>query len=94
MDSTLVIPATNNCFRNIEIVNSTTSSSVSSGSRNDSGLEGTLELPDGELCRSLPPLVSTEEMFQRIRQLRAWFPAGLRISGGRWKAKTAVKFRL
>lgn len=53
-----------------------------------------LKLPDGEGFRSLPPQVSLAKMIQRIRQLREWFPAGLRCPEERWQAKTTVEFQL
>jgi hypothetical protein len=57
-----------------------------------SGLE--LDLPNGEGFGSLPPRVSIAEMIERSRQLRRWFPAGLRRAEERWQAKTAVEFHL
>ena len=53
-----------------------------------------LNLPDGEGIRSFPPRVSLAELIQRNRQLRRWFPSGLRRPEERWQAKTAVEFRL
>ena len=57
-----------------------------------SGLD--LTLPDAEGFRSLPPRVSLARMIQRSRQLRRWFPSGLRSAEERWQAKTAVEFHL
>jgi hypothetical protein len=56
------------------------------------GLE--LELPNGEGFDSLPPRVSLAEMIERSRQLRCWFPTGLRRAEERWQAKTDVEFHL
>jgi hypothetical protein len=56
------------------------------------GLE--LDLPSGEFFGSLPPLVSIVEMIERSRQLRRWFPKGLRSGEERWQAKTAAEFHL
>jgi hypothetical protein len=53
-----------------------------------------LKLPPGEKFRSLPPLVSIEEMMRRSRQLREWFPAGLPTEQERWRAKSEVEFKL
>jgi hypothetical protein len=53
-----------------------------------------LVLPDGGSLRSLPPRVSLAEMIQRSRQLRQWFPSGLRSPAERWQAKTDSVFRL
>jgi hypothetical protein len=53
-----------------------------------------LTLPDAEGFRSLPPRVSLARMIQRSRQLRRWFPSGLRSAEERWHAKTAVEFHL
>jgi hypothetical protein len=53
-----------------------------------------LNLPDGEAFRPLPPQVSLGCLIQRIRQLRQWFPAGLRTAKERWQAKTNVEFHL
>jgi hypothetical protein len=33
-------------------------------------------------------------MIERSRQLRRWFPSGLRRAEERWQAKTAVEFHL
>jgi hypothetical protein len=53
-----------------------------------------LNFPAGRGCRWLPPQLSLDQMIQRNRQLRQWFPAGLRTEEERWKAKTGVEFRL
>jgi hypothetical protein len=52
------------------------------------------ELPMEAAPASLPPLVSLETMMRRNRQLREWFPAGIRSPEERWQAKTDVEFRL
>ena len=51
-------------------------------------------LPEGEKFRSLPPQISLSEFIRRNRQLRAWFPKGIRTASERWEAKTMVEFRL
>ena len=53
-----------------------------------------LTLPDAEGFRSLPPRVSLAQMIERSRQLRRWFPSGLRSPDDRWRAKTAAEFHL
>jgi len=53
-----------------------------------------LNLPVGETFRALPPQVSLTRFMERNRQLRQWFPAGLRTAEERWQAKTEVEFRL
>lgn len=53
-----------------------------------------LELPDVAEFRPLPPCCSMVQMMQRSRQLRRWFPSGLRTCEERWQAKTAVEFHL
>ena len=52
------------------------------------------DLPDTEGFKSLPPEVSLERMLKGIRQMRAWFPAGIRTAEERWKAKTTEEFVL
>jgi hypothetical protein len=42
----------------------------------------------------LPPLCSIEQMMQRSRELRRWFPAGLPTEEERWLAKSNVEFCL
>jgi hypothetical protein len=51
-------------------------------------------LRNGEGFDSLPPRVSLAEMIERSRQLRCWFPSGLRRAEERWQAKTDVAFHL
>ena len=53
-----------------------------------------LILPDAENFRSLPPRISLSQMIQQSRQLRQWFPFGLRSAEDRWQAKTAAEFLL
>ena len=61
----------------------------------DTNLPGfDLNLPDEAGMHSLPPRVSLAEMIRRNRQLRQWFPAGLRRPEERWQAKTNVEFHL
>jgi hypothetical protein len=40
------------------------------------------------------PLCSIEQMIQRSRELRRWFPADLPTEEERWRAKTTDEFRL
>jgi len=72
----------------------TTPSSASSGIHDARAPSLELNLPDGEGFRSFPPRVSMLEMMRRIRQLRHWFPEGLRRPEERWAAKSDVEFRL
>lgn len=58
------------------------------------GLDLSLNLPEGDGFRSLPPQVSLEELIRRNRQLRRWFPAGLPTEEERWQTKRAAEFRL
>ncbi len=53
-----------------------------------------LTLPDAESFRPVPPRVSLSQMIQCSRQLRRWFPSGLRSAEERWQAKTAAEFFL
>lgn len=53
-----------------------------------------LVFPEGGFVATLPPLISIEDMIERSRQLREWFPAGIRSAEERWKAKTDVPFVL
>ena len=53
-----------------------------------------LHLPEGEGFAPLPPRVSLAQMIQRSRQLREWFPDGLRSAEERWLAKTTDAFYL
>ena len=71
---------------------STTPSSASSAIRDAAAPSLDLNLPDGEGFRSLPPCLSLERMVERNRQLRQWFPRGLRSAEERWQAKTSVAF--
>lgn len=52
------------------------------------------ELPDGEGFASLPPLVPLALVIQRSRQLRSWFPKGIRTAQERWEAKSTDQFHL
>ena len=78
----------------MEPVNYTTPPSASCEIHNASSLSLELNLPDGEAFRSLPPRVSLAELMQRNRELRQWFPSGLRRAEERWAAKSDVEFRL
>lgn len=71
-----------------------TLSSVSGEIRDATSPEPALNLPDGEGFRPLPPQIPMVEMIQRSRQLRRWFPAGLRRPEERWQAKTTVEFQI
>jgi len=51
-------------------------------------------LPEDPGFAALPPRVTLVEMIARSRQLRAWFPMGLRTPEERWQAKTTQEFRL
>jgi hypothetical protein len=53
-----------------------------------------LDLPVGEKLRCLPPWVTIERMIHLTRQLRQWFPQGLRSPEERWSAKTVEEFHL
>jgi hypothetical protein len=52
-----------------------------------------LNLPNDPLFAPLPPQVSIEQMIERSRQLREWFPAGIPTPEERWRAKTNVVFQ-
>jgi hypothetical protein len=52
------------------------------------------DLPDPEGFTSLPTWVSLERMMTGSRQMRAWFPAGIRTPEERWQAKTDQEFKL
>ena len=78
----------------MEPVNYTTPFSAGSGIHDARSPGLDLILPDGETFRSLPPRVSMPEMMRRIRELRQWFPEGLRRPEERWAAKSDVEFRL
>jgi len=53
-----------------------------------------LNLPEDPGFISRPPRVSLALMIKRSRQLRAWFPAGIRTPEERWQAKTTEEFKL
>lgn len=53
-----------------------------------------LRLPEDPDFAPLPPRVSLAKMIARSRQLRAWFPSGIRTPEERWQAKTTQEFRL
>ena len=53
-----------------------------------------LQLPDDPGLRSEPSRVSLPAMLARNRQLRAWFPRGIRTAEERWQAKTDKEFCL
>ncbi|HOW67330.1 MAG TPA: hypothetical protein P5186_03655 [Candidatus Paceibacterota bacterium] len=53
-----------------------------------------LNLPEDPGIRSFLPCVSLAVMIQRNRQLREWFPTGLRRPEERWAAKTLDEFHL
>ena len=53
-----------------------------------------LQLPDDPGLASEPSRVSLHAMLARNRQLRAWFPQGLRTEEERWRAKTDKEFCL
>ena len=72
----------------------TTLSSASSEIHDATSPSQDLILPDAEGFRSLPPRVSLAQMIERSRQLRQWFPSGLRSADERWQAKTAAEFHL
>jgi hypothetical protein len=52
------------------------------------------ELPDPEGFTSLPTRVSLERMLKGVRQMRAWFPAGIPSVEERWQAKSTDQFEL
>lgn len=52
------------------------------------------DLPDPEGFASLPTEVSLERMLRGIRQMRAWFPDGIRTAEERWQAKSIAPFEL
>ncbi|HHY84050.1 MAG TPA: hypothetical protein GYA07_00740 [Verrucomicrobia bacterium] len=56
------------------------------------GLE--LNLPEGDRFRALPPQVSLDHMLKRCRELRQWFPEGIRTAEERWAARTTDQFQL
>jgi hypothetical protein len=69
-------------------------SSASSAIREASRPSLDFDLPDPEGFTSMPTWVSLERMMKGIRQMRAWFPAGIRTPEERWLAKTSQEFRL
>ena len=52
------------------------------------------ELPDGKGFTSLPQTVPLALVIRRSRQLRSWFPAGIRTARERWEAKSTDPFQL
>ena len=52
------------------------------------------DLPNPEGFTSLPTWVSLERMMKVIRQMRAWFPAGIPTPEERWQAKSTQEFKL
>lgn len=70
-------------------------SSESSAIRETAGAYGLeLHLPEDPGFAPQPPRVSLAQMMARSRQLRAWFPSGIRTPEERWQAKTTLEFRL
>jgi hypothetical protein len=53
-----------------------------------------LNLPDGKGFAPPPPRLTLAQMIQRSRQLREWFPEGVRSAQERWRAKTRAQFQL
>lgn len=53
-----------------------------------------LDFPSGDARRLLPPRIPLATMVQRNRQLRQWFPNGLKSPEERWSAKTTAEFYL
>ncbi len=78
----------------MEAKHSTTRSSASCEIHDAASSSPTLNFPDGEGFVSLPPRVSMTEMMKRNRQLRRWFPSGVRRAEERWQAKTTLEFHL
>ena len=52
------------------------------------------DLPDPEGFTSFPTEVSLERRLKGVRQMRAWFPVGIRTAEERWQAKTTHEFSL
>jgi len=52
------------------------------------------DLLDAEGFVSVPTWVSLERMMKGIRQMRAWFPAGIRTPEERWQAESTDQFEL
>ena len=78
----------------MEHSNSTKPSSDSCAIRNAARPSLDFDLPDPEGFTSLPAEVSLERMLKGVRQMRAWFPAGIRTAEERWQAKTNQEFVL
>lgn len=78
----------------MEPVKSTTPSSESCVIRDVPLPSLDLHLPEGEGFDPLPPLVSLDTMTARSRQLRQWFPRGIRTEAERWQAKSTEPFVL
>ncbi len=72
----------------------TTRSSGSCEIHEAAATQSSLDLPEGESFRPLPPRATLVQMIERSRQLRQWFPHGLRSPAERWQAKTNAEFRL
>ena len=70
------------------------SSSESSGIRDAGRPSLEFDLPNPEGFTSLPTWVSLERMMKGIRQMRAWFPAGIPTPEERWQAKSTQEFKL
>jgi hypothetical protein len=70
------------------------SSSESSGIRDAGRPSLEFDLPNPEGFTSLPTRVSLERMMKGIRQMRAWFPAGIPTPEERWQAKSTQEFKL
>lgn len=74
--------------------NFTTPSSASYEIR-DAPLAGAgLDLPEGIAPRSLPPCIALMDFVRRNRELRQWFPRGVKSAQERWAAKIDVEFSL
>lgn len=78
----------------METANCMKPSSESSGIRDADRPSLDFDLPDPKGFTSLPTWVSLERMMKGIRQLRAWFPAGIPTPEERWRAKTTEVFKL
>ncbi len=81
-------------FLKYATANSMKPSSESSVSRDAGRPSLEFELPNPEGFTSLPTWVSLERMLKGIRQMRAWFPAGIPTPEERWQAKTTQEFKL
>ena len=60
----------------------------------DVGSQPELEATTDPPWPNLPAVVSLEAMMRRNRQLRAWFPEGIRSPAERWRDKTTDVFEL